>query len=110
MTGNAGGSNNCVPLDLSQNVPSCPVAYRRSCIGSLKDTGSDLAGPNMHVGYIDIKGSQNIYYISIDMLEGVDSNMFSYSSKNNGYICNNTAGQQYCATSLLSTVAARRLN
>ena len=109
MTGNAGESSSCVPLDLSQNVPSCPGVYR-SCISSLSGSGSDLAGPNMHVGYIDIKGSQNIYYISIDMLDGVDSNMFSYNPRTNDYNCNNTAGQQYCATSLLSTVAARRLN
>ncbi len=109
MTYAANSPSQCVSLNLNQASPSC-TGTSPGCIASVPNSGENLAGPNMRVGQLNVIGGFRIYSISIELIDGIDKNMFTKPPNSSLYYCSNQSGQQYCAVSILSTVAARRLD
>lgn len=109
------GQGSCEPLNIGLSSPVCggPVG----CLGSVPGSGSELVGPHMHLASLTVGAlhfTNNLYSIEVGLAYG-SKDLFKQSSgnyvMNNGnYICNNTTGQQFCATSTLSTVAMERVN
>lgn len=103
---------NCSPLNIGLASPNC--SGNTECTDTQSGSGSDLLGPNMHLGNFNItEYNPQLYSVSVGVAFGQE-NMFVSSSGvpqviNGNYQCSNTAGQQYCATSYLTTFASERL-
>ena len=114
--------NSCSPLniglsDLSNPATECGPPVNSQCTASQSGSGTELTGSDMHlgsfvIGQVDPSNSQ-LYSVSIGLALGSED-MFTGGPppmlvNNQNYQCNDTAGQQYCATSYLSTFAMERL-
>ncbi len=105
--------SNCFPLNISEVVPSCDGDL--NCIASQSSSGSELIGPNMHLANFKIvQYNPQLYGISVGVAFGQEDMFVSSGNtprlvKDNNYQCSDNAGQQYCATSYLTTFATERL-
>lgn len=106
----------CYPLNLTQTTPSCDGDS--SCPSSIPNSGSSLLASNMHLADFTIQpmtADQNIYGIEVAIALGSGQDLFETNSAGGlktlegNYICKNTIGQQFCATSTLCTMASRRI-
>jgi len=109
------GTASCVPLDLTLPTPKCPPAS--GCMNSIRGSGSEMVGPNMHLATFSITqpiNNQQLYSIKIGLAYGLED-MFETNSSgtlirsNGNYVCGDQAGQDYCATSTLKALAYERL-
>jgi len=109
----------CDPLNIGLSTPSCSGYTPGGCVNSLAGTGSELAGTNMHIVSLNvIPYSNQLYAVNLDMVLGQQT-LFETNKitgklitdpYNNNYVCSNDIGQQYCASSALSSLAVERLN
>lgn len=106
---------NCYPLNLTEPTPSCDG--NTSCPASVSGTGSDLISSNMHLAKFQVTpvtADNNLYSIQLDIALGENGDFVTSGAGlktdiNGNYICKNQIGQQFCATSSLSTMVTRRV-
>lgn len=102
----------CSPLNIGQAIPTC--AGNGSCVSPQSGSGSELLGANMHLATFNItKYNPQLYSISVGVAFGIKDMFVSDINGpvvvNGNYQCKNASGQQYCATSYLTTFATERL-
>lgn len=98
----------CSPLDILQSKVTC--GDNTACTLSQPGTGLDLVAPNMLVGSFRISPlSPSLYSLSIGLAIGQEDMFSSFPPGVDNYKCNLNDGQQYCATSYLSTFAAESM-
>ena len=102
----------CTPLNIGLATPDC--TGNSYCTASQSGSGSDLIGANMHIGTFNIiEYNPQLYGLSLGLVFGAKDMFVSDSSgpvlSKGNYQCQNSAGQQYCATSYLTTFATERL-
>lgn len=108
--------NSCYPLNISEVNPSCDSVSSSICSPS-QSNGTELVGHNMHLANFQITSyNTQLYGIEVGLAAGF-KDMFVSDAYGNpvlaggeNYTCNNKAGQQYCATSFLKTLATERLS
>ena len=103
------GQGSCEPLNLDASNPSCSGV--QGCLASVAGSGSELVGPHMHLTIMNIQQepfSNSLYNIQVGLVYG--SKDLFVTNKNGDYVCKTSSGQQFCATSTLSTVAMERVN
>ena len=99
-------SASCAPLNLWQTNPSC-LGSNNNCLPSSNGSGQDLLGDNTHIFNLTaspIDNSTNVYRLEFQAVYTSSGDLLS-----NNNTCINNAGQQFCATSSLSTIVTRRL-
>ncbi|MGH7234476.1 MAG: prepilin-type N-terminal cleavage/methylation domain-containing protein [Candidatus Saccharimonadales bacterium] len=105
---------NCSPLNISQASPSC--SGNSNCVSSQSGSGSELMGANMHLATFNIEEfNPQLYGISVGIAFGQKGLFISNANgpeiiNGQNYQCSNSSGQQYCATSYLTTFATERLS
>ena len=103
----------CFPLDIGQPSPTCLGIL--GCIDSQSNSGSELIGANMHIATFDItEYNPQLYSVSVGIGFGAKDMFVSNGGVptlvNGNYQCSDSAGQQYCASSYLTTFASERLS
>ena len=106
-------NSTCYPLDIQQPTPTCGAVAQSVCSPS-QSGGTELAGNNMHLASFQITYYNNqLYGISVGLASGYRDMFVSNANgpvvNNGSFTCNSGSGQQYCATSFLSTLATERL-
>lgn len=112
------GQGTCEPLDISLSTPICDpsgTGYTTACLPSVFGSGSELVGPHMHLASLNVipyPFTNNLYFIRVGLVYGSQDLLVGggTSTVNGNYTCNSTIGQQFCATSTLSTVAMERIS
>ncbi len=105
----------CAPLNISQATPSCAGNSNPNCISSQSGSGNELLNANMHLANFSIEEyNPQLYGISVGVAFGQENMFLSNAGvpkliNGDNYQCSNNAGQQYCATSYLTTFATERL-
>lgn len=106
-------ASGCSPLNIEPSTPNC--IGNTKCSNSQSGSGADLTGSNMHLASFRIyQYNPNLYGIFVGLAFG-KQDMFESSSGqptviNGNYVCSTAVGQQYCATSYLSTLATERIS
>ncbi|MDB5184305.1 MAG: hypothetical protein JWN38_113 [Candidatus Saccharibacteria bacterium] len=126
-----GSDANCYPLDITAASPaSCPTAPLPANCSYLANTGKELIPEGMRLTRFNIGaiGASSSYGIDVWVAFGADDLLNTVATKDTsppapnctagagadskcaGYTrCNSGLGQEYCATSQLSTTVTRRL-
>jgi prepilin-type N-terminal cleavage/methylation domain-containing protein len=110
-------TSGCTPLNISQASPSCSGI--KNCISSQSNSGSELTGKNMHLAIFQVQpipNDQGLFGIGVGLAFG-DKDLFITDTSgknpklvnNEDYQCNTAVGDEFCATSYLTTLAAERL-
>ncbi len=106
----------CFPLNLGENNPDCGGLPLATCSPSQTNSGLELTGPNMALANFTIQqeGTSQLYDISLGLVYGHADLFIQKNGKpelvdGDNYQCSEAAGQQFCATSYLTTFATPRL-
>ena len=111
------GQGTCEPLDIFMSTPECDpfgTGYTTACLPSVTGSGSEMVGPHMHLASLDVQPypfTNNLYFIRVGLIYGSQDLISQRTPFQHGnYICSSRIGQQFCATSTLSTVAMERIS
>jgi prepilin-type N-terminal cleavage/methylation domain-containing protein len=96
-------NDNCFPMDITKQVPTDPP----DGVATQPGSGKELIPLRSRLSVFNIgenPGGSGIYQLEVTIAYG-DNDLLNAAGTN----CNGGIGQEYCATSTLSTVVTRRL-
>lgn len=105
-------SGSCSPLNIDPGTGSLPNCSRNpNCVPSQPGSGAEMVGPNTSIATFEIKQyNPQLYGVQLGLAFGrndmFESNAFGPVISHGNFICSAGAGQQYCATSTLATLAS----
>ena len=94
---------NCFPMDITRPDPGNPP----SGVATVDKSGRELVPVRSRLSTLNLQenpGGSGIFTLDVGVIYG-DNDLLNGT----GTLCNNDAGQEYCASSILDTVVTRRL-